>query len=79
MVYDGVATSLQVWADDSKVLDETLESAQIDTTNARYQFGAGCNLSKFAGKIDEVRFVGQALAFSEFATVRNHATVLSFR
>lgn len=79
VVYDDVATSLQIWADDSKVLDETLGSSQIDTTNARYQFGAGCNLAKFAGKIDEVRFVGQALAFSEFATLNDFPTVFVVR
>ena len=79
VVYNGGATSFQVWADDAKVLETTLASAQIDTPNARYQFGAGCNLASFGGDIDEVRFVGRALAHAEFATLRNYASVITLR
>lgn len=79
VVYNGALESFQVWADDAKVLDQALGSAQIDTSNARYQFGAGCCLASFGGNIDEVRFVGRVLGQSEFARLKNAATFVVFR
>lgn len=79
VVYDGGLATFQVWADESRILDQALGSAQIDSKDARYQFGAGCNLASFGGTIDEVRFVGRALAQSEFAMLREDATVFIIR
>ena len=79
VAYDGDTTAYQVWLDDGRILNETLSSAQVDSMNARYQFGQGCGLAGFTGYLDEVRFVGRALSPEEFAELKFKGLVMSFR
>lgn len=79
IVHDGVTHNYGVWADGVRILDQTLASSQVDTTNARYQFGAGCGLAALAGNIDEVRFVGRALSPALFAMPKDAATTIVLR
>ncbi len=79
VMYDGSLKNYGVWVDGARVLDETLGSAQVDSSDARYQLGHGCGLEGFSGLIDEVRFVGRVLSADELATLKAKGFVLSCR
>ena len=79
VMYDGSLKNYGVWVDGARVLDETLGSAQVDSSDARYQFGHGCGLDGFSGLVDEVRFVGRVLSADELATLVTRGFILSFR
>lgn len=79
VTYDGDANRCNVWLDDARILDQVLESALVDSLDARYQFASGGGFCGFGGLMDEIRFVGRVLNPDEFAVPSPSGLIFVFR